>query len=61
MTEDDYITLTNLAKVRIIVDIVRDLFPDGKIITTSARDSMLSLLNRWEDELGRESVDRSEE
>jgi hypothetical protein len=61
VTEDDYITLTNLAKVRIIVDIVRDLFPDGKIITTSARDSMLSLLNRWEDELGRESVDRSEE
>ena len=60
MTEDDYITLTNLAKVRIIVDIVRDLFPDGKIITASALDSMLPLLNRWEDELGRESVERSE-
>ena len=50
MKEADYITATNLVKVKMAQSIVRDLFPDKCVLSTEQIE-VLKILNRWEGKL----------
>lgn len=49
MDDSDYIKATNYEKVRITMEIVRDMVPDfDGIITSVDRALVMSILERWE-------------
>lgn len=45
MKERDYINATNLAKLRIAADCVRDCLPDGRLITKEELQNALVVLD----------------
>jgi len=47
MREKDYIAATNLAKVRIAVDVLRDVIPDDGTIDSEALAVIVARLVRW--------------
>jgi hypothetical protein len=52
MEDQDFITATNYEKVRIVMQIVRDMVPDfDGVITHEDRASVIAILEKWQDGL----------
>jgi hypothetical protein len=52
MEDSDFIKATNYEKVRIAMEIVRDLVPDfDGIITAEGRKAVMLILEKWQDGL----------
>lgn len=51
MTEKEYINLTNLSKIRTILTLVRDLFPDETVIKKEEIAKIEGALMDWRDSL----------
>jgi hypothetical protein len=52
MEEPDFISATNYEKVRIAMEIIRDIVPDfDGVITHEDRACVMSILEKWQDGL----------
>ncbi|MEN3364098.1 MAG: hypothetical protein V7606_1372 [Burkholderiales bacterium] len=52
MEDQDFITATNYEKVRIVMQIVRDMVPDfDGVITHEDRACVIAILEKWQDGL----------